>query len=194
MLRTVLIVIALSIVPVLSGCADIPETIARATALRDDAAGARQRVANDLAALESARADLPPDRPAPDLDAAIAGARARLQALDAALAHADLVLQEMAQPTDALTQGVGGIADLLPPPARGPALLGAALLATLLRAHRVRKGAGSIAASIQKALQDPDFRAAFERHADTIRSIQTPTARRIVDETTKPGPMIRSPI
>ena len=194
MLRTVLIVIALSIVPVLSGCADIPQAIAQATALRDDAADARQRVADDLADLESARAGLPPGRPAPDLDAAIAGARAKLHALDAAVAHADLVLQEMAQPTDALTHGVGALADLLPPPVRGPALLGAALLATLLRARQVRKGAGSIAASIQKALQDPDFRAAFDRHAATIRSIQTPTARRIVDEATKPGPMIRSPI
>lgn len=194
MLRTILIVIALSIVPVLSACADIPQTLAQAAALREDASQARAGLAEDLARLEAARADVPPDTPAPDLDAAIALGRAKLQALDAALAHADLVLAEMTQPTDALTHAVGAAGQLLPAPARGPALLGAALLATLFRAHQVRKGAGSIAASIQKALQDPDFRAAFDRHTTTIRSIQTPTARRIVDEVTKPGPMIRSPI
>jgi len=190
-----LVVIAIAIVSVPSGCADIPQTVAAATALREDAARARDRLAGELAGLEQARADLPPDAPsAPDLDAAIGLARARAAALDAAVLHADRVLAEMGRPTDALTQGVGMLTPLLPPPAQGPTLLAAALVATLLRARQVRKGAGSIAASIQNALRDPDFRAAFERHADAIRSIQTPTARRIVDEVTKPGPMLRSPI
>lgn len=191
-----LAVIALSIVTLsLTACADIPGAIAQANALRDQAAQARQHLDTELADLQSARASLPDDAPAVrDLDAAIALAHAKRQALDAALAHADLVLAEMQTPTDALTQGVSALSPLLPPPAQGPVLLGAALIATLFRARQVRKGAGSIVASIQKALGDPDFRAAFERHAATIRSIQTPTARRIVDETTKPGLMLRSPI
>ncbi len=191
-----LAVIALSIVTLsLTACADIHGTIAQATVLRDQAAQARQTLDAELADLQSARDTLPDDAPAVrDLDAAIARAHAKRQTLDAALAHADLVLAEMQAPTDALTQSVSALAPLLPPPAQGPVLLGAALIATLFRARQVRKGAGSIAASIQKALSDPDFRAAFERQAALIRSIQTPTARRIVDETTKPGLMLRSPI
>lgn len=189
-------VIALAVLTLtLGACADIPRTLAQASAWRDEAARARDGVAQDLGALEAARATVPDADPnAPDLYAALALARAKLQTLDAAVAHADLVLGEMANPSDALTQGVDALAPFLPAPARGPALLGAALLATLVRARQLRKGAGSIAASIQKALGDPDFRAAFDRHAATIRSIQTPTARRIVDEVTKPGPMLRSPI
>lgn len=191
-----LAVIALSIVTLsLTACADIPATIAQATALREDAARARDRLGTELADLQSARSDLPDDAPAArDLDALIALAQARRHALDTAVPHADLVLAEMQVPTDALTHGVSALAPLLPPPVQGPALLGAALLATLFRARQVRKGAGSIAASIQKALSDPDFRAAFDRQAALIRSIQTPTARRIIDETTKPGLMLRSPI
>lgn len=190
-----LVVIALSIVLVPSGCADIPSTLADVAALRDDAARARDHIAAELSALEGARADLPAHAPpAPDLDAAIAAARAKVAALDAGVLHADRILAEMAHPTDALTQGVGVLSPLLPPPVQGPVLFGAALAVTLLRARQVRKGAGSIVASIQNALKDPAFRDAFERHADTIRSIQTPTARRIVDEVTKPGLMLRSPI
>lgn len=191
-----LAVIALSIVTLsLTACADIPATIAQAAALREEAVQARDHLAGDLADLQAARSDLPADTPAArDLDALIALAQAKRHTLDAAVAHADLVLTEMQAPTDALTQGVSALAPFLPPPAQGPALLGAALIATLFRARQVRKGAGSIAASIQKALSDPDFRAAFERQAALIRSIQTPTARRIVDESTKPGLMLRSPI
>jgi hypothetical protein len=192
--RIVLAVIALAIVTALSACADIPQTIAHAQTLRDQAAAARADLGARLADLRATRDALPPDAPAPDLDAAIALAQARAAALDAAVRHADLVLAEMTDPSDTLTQGVSALTPFLPAPAQGPALLGAALLATLLRARQVRKGAGSIVASIQHALKDPDFRAAFERHAPTIRGIQTPTARRIVDEVTKPGLMVRSPI
>lgn len=183
-----------AVVVLQSGCADVAQTMAAADAVRHEAAAARDRLAADLAGLERSRDALPPDAPAPDLDAAIAGVRARVAALDAAVLHADRVLAEMAEPADGLTRLVGAAGPWLPDPVRGPALLGAALLATLLRARQVRKGAGSIVASIQNALKDPDFRAAFDRHADAIRSIQTPTARRIVDEVTRPGPMLRSPI
>ncbi len=189
---TVLFVLVAGLV--LSGCADLPETIAQARAWRDHAAASRAQVAADLADLQATRQSLPDDAPhAPDLDAALARARAQLAALDAAVTHADLILAEMTEPTDALTQGAHALGGYLPAPARGPVVLGAALVAALVRAHQVRKGAGSIAASIQKALADPDFRAAFERHAATIRTIQTPTARRIVDETTRPT-LLRSPI
>ncbi len=192
--RPFLLTLIVALAAAITGCADVPATIARAAAWRDDAAGARDRIAQDLHALRAARDAVPDDHPtAPDLDAAISAADARLAALDAALTHADRVLTEMTTPTDGLTRAADALSPILPPPARGPVLLGAALIATLLRARQVRQGAASIAASIEKALDDPDFKAAFRRHADTIRTIQTPTARRIVDQATRPG-LIRSPI
>jgi hypothetical protein len=191
-------VIALAIVTLsLPGCADIPRTIAQAQAWRDDASAARDRLNAEIDALASARPAVPDGSArAAELDAALAVATTRAAALDAAVRHADLILTEMTTPADGLTRGVSALSPFLPAPAQGPALLGAALLATLLRAHQVKKGAGSIVASIEKAMADPDFQAAFDRHAATIRSIQTPTARRIVDEITRSANArpIRSPI
>lgn len=191
-----LAVIALAIVlSTLAACADIPATLSAAESWRDEAAQAHAHATEQLQALEQARADLPPHAPdAPVIDASIAVAQTRLAALDAALRHADLVLAEMRDPADPLTLAVQALSPILPPQAQGPAVLGAALLATIVRARRVRKGADSIAASIQAALKDPEFESLFQKHASTIRSIQTPTARRIVDEATRPGFMIRAPI
>lgn len=179
----------------LGACASLQETIAQAQAIRAQAAEARAHVAEQLAALEAAHGTLPPDAPqTPDLEAAASAARAQLAVLDAAIVHADRVIAEMTAPTDPITQGVGSIATLLPPGTRGPAVLGAALIATLLRARQVRQGAGSIAASIQKAMQDPAFKAAFQAQSATIRSIQTPAAQRIVDQETRQNTPFRSPI
>jgi len=41
---------------------------------------------------------------------------------------------------------------------------------------------------------DPEFKQAFERHATTIRSIQTPAARRIVDQETGVRTRLKLPI
>lgn len=190
-----LAVIALAIVlSALAACADIPATLSAAESWRDEAAQAHAHAAEQLQALEQARAEMPPQAPdTPVIDASIAVAQTRLAALDAALRHADLVLAEMRDPADPLTLAVQALSPILPPQAQGPAVLGAALLATIVRARRVRKGADSIAASIQAALKDPEFQSHFQKHAATIRSIQTPTARRIVDEATRPGFMIRTP-
>ncbi|RMH24805.1 MAG: hypothetical protein D6692_12165 [Planctomycetota bacterium] len=190
--RTFIALLALALLP---ACADIPGTIAQAARWRDEAAAVRDMVTNELDNLEAARAAIPDDAPdAPGLDAAIANARAKRAALDAAVLHADRVLAEMTEPSDSLTVGVGALTPLLPPPAQGPVLLAAALVATLLRARQVRAGADSIVKSIQHARKDPLFQQAFERHADAIRSIQTPAARRIVDGVTTPKPLLRSPI
>ncbi len=192
LVRTLIALVALGLLP---ACADIPGTISEAARWRDDAAAVRDTVTHELDNLEAARASLPDDAPdAPDLDAAIATARAKRAALDAAVLHADRVLAEMTDPTDSLTVGIGALTPLLPPPAQGPVLLGAALVATLLRARQTRAGADSIVKSIQHACKDPLFQQAFERHADAIRSIQTPAARRIVDGVTAPKPLLRSPI
>lgn len=190
-----ILLIAIVAIITLTACGSLRETITQATHLRDQTAAARANVAAQLASLEQTQTSIPPGTPErSEADAAIALANAKLAALDAAVLHADLVLQEMTHPTDSLTQGVGSIAPFLPAPAQGPALLGAALIATLLRAHQVRKGAGSIAASIQKAMGDPAFKQAFEAQANTIRSIQTPAARRIVDQETRPGTGLKLPI
>lgn len=195
-IRSFLFIISLVFVTLtLGACGSLQETIAQATNLRNDASHARDTVATQIESLETTQASLPIDSTAhADAASALAIANAKLAALDAAVLHADRVLAEMTDPQDSLTQGVGAISPFLPAPVQGPALLGAALIATLLRAHQVRKGAGSIAASIQKAMADPDFKQAFERQAGTIRSIQTPAARRIVDQETGSRPGLKMPI
>ncbi|MEM9372378.1 MAG: hypothetical protein AAGA55_01925 [Planctomycetota bacterium] len=185
----------IAVILALTGCGSLEDTIAAATGIRDQAAQARVEVVTQLESMRASRESLEPGSPEhAEATAAITLANARMAALDAAILQADRVIAEITDPSDGLTQGVGTITPFLPAPAQGPALLGAALVATLLRAHQVRKGAGSIAASIRKAMDDPDFKQAFERQAGTIRSIQTPAARRIVDQETGSRPGLRLPI
>lgn len=192
---SVIIAFAFVAFSTLTACGSIQETLAQTSALRDQAKVARTEIATQVNTLESAQSVLPPNAPeSASTSAALAAARAKLASLDAAILHADQVIAEITAPTDSITQGIGALAPFLPPPAQGPALLGAALLATIIRARQVRKGAGSIATSISKAMQDPEFKSVFERHSDTIRSIQTPAARRIVDQETGKAGSLRSPI
>jgi hypothetical protein len=90
---------------------------------------------------------------------------------------------------------VGELAPLLPAPWRAPLLLGAALFVSLARARRLKRGAASIARSIGKAMDaDPALREAMARNAALIRSVQTETASRIIDESDSARRMIRLPI
>ncbi|MEX0876608.1 MAG: hypothetical protein WD114_04030 [Phycisphaerales bacterium] len=173
----------------LGGCADLQGAIARTTAWRADAQGLRDDLGGQLAQLQAHRDSLPPDSPdGPAIDAAIGATHAKLSALDAAIAHADLVLEEAANPSDSLTRLAHGISAWVPAPAQGPLILGAALAATFMRSRQLKAGAASIIRSIDHVMQrDDQFREVFARHADTIRTIQTPAARRLVDATTAPG-------
>lgn len=152
--------------------------------MRDDAQAARDDLraqADRLEALRRAQPDQTPEQA--QLDALIAATRAKIGALDAAVAQAEAVLREASGPTSPLSATARGLGSMLPEPARAPLVLGAALLVTLARARQLKVGAASIAASVSKAMDaDPKLRAAFQRQANTMRSIQTPTAKRIVDE------------
>ena len=90
------------------------------------------------------------------------------------------------QPVDPLKQGLRahGVSSWVPAPIQGPLVLGAALIATLARSRQLKESSKSIVNSIAHVLErDEQFRSIFQSHADTIRSIQTPGARRIVDRT-----------
>lgn len=189
-----LVAIAIAALVTSPGCSDFTADDARA--FRDHAAQVRDDLAARTTELESLRETYPEGAPErADLDAAIDTAGAKTAALDAAIAHLDLVLAEADAPTDGLTIAARDVAPFLPEPVRLPLLLGGALAATLLRARQLKQGAGSIARSLSTAMKgDPELQAAVARHADTLRTIQTPTARRIVDEHTKDAPMIRLPI
>ncbi len=193
--RTVLLVAVL-----LSGALALPACTSwdaeSVRAFRDDAAATSAHLSNRADALQLEHDALPetdPSRPA--ANAAIADLRARADLLDAAVARLDAVLTEASAPSDGLTIAAQGLGSLLPEPARLPLMLAGALAATLARAHQLKKGAGSIARSLETAMRsDPNLKEAFARNADTIRTIQTPAAQRIVDEQTPGKTRVRLPI
>lgn len=165
-------------------------------ALRDDArqAGAAMRERADQ--LESLREAYPSGDPIqPEIDASLAQSWASIEALDAAVLRIDQVLGEVANPSDGLTRTAQELGPFLPEPVRLPLLLGAALGATLLRSGQIKKGAISIAMSIDKAMEgDEALREALARNANTLRSLQTPTARKIVDQAGSRNPLAMMPI
>lgn len=194
MLRKITLLAALVPLAALPACSDFTPEDARA--FRDQAAEVRADLAERTAGLAARRDALPEGSPErAELGAAIDAAAAKAAALDAALARFDLVLDEAEHPSDGLTIAAETVGAYLPGPARLPLALAGALAATLLRARQLKKGAGSIARSLDAAMrEDPDLRAAVTRNANTLRAIQTPAAARIVDEQTKPAAMIRLPI
>jgi hypothetical protein len=167
----------------LGGCTGLGETLEQTTLWRNNADELRAETESSLAELVVHRDNLPPDTPQSRVaDASIARARAKIAALDAAITHADLAIEEAHNPSDGLTQTTQYLLPFLPAPVQAPALLGAALLATLVRSKQLKDGAQSIIQSIQHTLdRDDSFKAAFISNADSIRTIQTPLARRMVD-------------
>jgi phytoene dehydrogenase-like protein len=175
-----------------AGCADLEA----ARAFRADAAGLRDSLNAQAARWEATLDALPAGDPArPAVEAERAQAQAAAALVEAGLARVDEVLAEATQPTDPLTQTVGAASPLLPMSLRGPLLLGAAAVVAGLRAWRLKAGLSSVARGLSAALrEDEEFRACFTRHADTFRSTQTPTAKRVVDELTSTRPMLALPI
>lgn len=175
-----------------AGCADL----GAAQAFRADAAALRDSLDAQAARWQEtldAMASGDPARPAIEAERAQAQAAAAL--VGAGLARVDEVLAEAVQPSDPLTQSVGAASPLLPISLRGPLLLGAAAVVAGLRAWRLKAGLSSVARGLSAALrEDEEFRACFTRHADTFRSTQTPTAKRVVDEVTSAKPILALPI
>jgi len=107
----------------------------------------------------------------------------------------DDTLAEARNPSHPFTQTAQELSPLLPDPVRIPALLGAALAASLFRANQLKRAAGSIAKGIERVKEhDEQFRERFSAAADMLRSVQTATAQRIVDEVTKPAAMLKLPV
>jgi hypothetical protein len=154
---------------------------------RDQAAAVRDRSHADSDAWSRRLASMKADAPArADAEAALARSRAQEAAADAATKQVDLVMNGAAQPQDTLGQTVGAVSPLLPEPIRLPLALGAALIASLVRSAQLKQGMASIATGLNKAMEeDEQFKAGFRRHANTFRSIQTPLAKKVVDQTTR---------
>ncbi|MFG0246992.1 MAG: hypothetical protein ACF8MF_13165 [Phycisphaerales bacterium JB052] len=170
-----------------SGCADIQGAIAQTSAWRDEAVSVRDTLDQQVETLQTQQGNLEPGSPeAIAIETELKLTQAKRAALDAAIAQANQVLDEAQHPSDALTQIAHGISSWVPAPAQGPLVLGAALIATLARSRQLKQSSMSIISSISHVLErDEQFKSIFEQHADTIRSIQTPTARRLVDQTNR---------
>lgn len=170
-----------------TGCADLQGALIKTSAWRDEAVLVQSDLQTQLDVLEQQRQELPIGSPETAyLDAAISRTRAKIHTINAAVVQADLVIQEASNPQSTLTQTVDAISPWIPAPAQGPVLLGAALMATLLRSKNLKNSATSIIQSIEHTMnRDPAFKDIFAQHADTIRTIQTPGARKLIDSTVK---------
>jgi hypothetical protein len=176
--------LALILLPIV-GCADLQGAIAQTSAWRDEANTLRDDLAQQLETLRLQQQQAQPGSAvAEQLETQVRLTQAKHAALDAAIAQADEVLREAQQPTDALTTIAHGVSAWVPAPAQGPLVLGAALIATLARSRQLKQSSTSIIQSIAHVLErDEQFRSLFAQHSDTIRSIQTPAARKLVDQT-----------
>jgi hypothetical protein len=119
----------------------------------------------------------------------------RLDDLDRAIATLDSLLESEQKPESVWSAVSDSAIPLLPEPLRSPAILLGAFAVAVARAAQLKRAAGSIAKGIAKASEkDEEFRSVFQRHADTFRTVQTPAAKRIIDEKVTPGFMMRLPI
>jgi hypothetical protein len=175
------VVLGLVVCGLLCGCVDL----GKVEAFRSDVSRLKQSWAGEAAALERRLSSMPADDPMrPDAEAALARAKAKEAAAEAAVRQVDLVVTRARHPDDPLGQSVGALSPLLPEPVRWPLALGAALVASVVRARQLKDGMASIATGLDRAMaDDPEFAAKFRQHANTFRSIQTRTARRVIDQT-----------
>ncbi len=187
-----LIMTLLTATLVVPGCSGMGEL----ASARDSAVRIRADLAQTIAAAEAHLASLPETDPTRDsLARSLASSIASRDAVDAAIRQIDLLVDEATHPTDSLTLGLQAVGQSLPEPVRAPLLLGGALLVTLMRAGRLKAALVSVAKSIEKAKQtDEAFGERFRANAATIRSVQTPTAQRIIDEATKDTLVLRFPL
>lgn len=169
------------------GCADLQGAIAQTNAWRENAQEIETELQTHLTQLEHQRKTILDSSPSASLiDAAIIQANMKIHALHTAISQADLVIAEAQNPTDSITQIANTISPWIPAPAQGPIVLGAALIATLFRSRNLKNSAASIIQSIEHTMsRDPEFKQIFDRHADTIRTIQTPGARKLIDTTVR---------
>ncbi|MGJ8636990.1 MAG: hypothetical protein ACSHX5_09120 [Phycisphaerales bacterium] len=181
------LIITLTILTLFSGCAPIGQSIEQLTGIRDQATQIESDLDSQLDELTLMRESIPDGSDQADaLDALIAQINAKLAVVQASILHADQVIESATNPSDPLTIAADAVSPYVPAPIQAPLVLGAALIATMLRSRSLTTGTRSIVESINHALKrDESFQAAFSANADTIRTIQTPAARKLVDKWTK---------
>lgn len=201
--------VCFALVSMLGGCGLMGGLAGEFGAVRDEAARARDEIAADRIAIEQAATRLPPGSADKDQlerlaetrlrqEAAFARAVERLEAAHQAAQRAALsgaAGEPGGDPAGTLEDGAALLAPLVPPGAQLPLVLGAGFVASLWRAARLKRSAASIAEGLEKAMAgDDSLREGMKRNAATLRSVQTPTARRIVDEVQRVRPMMRLPV
>ncbi|MDI1288490.1 MAG: hypothetical protein PSX37_00885 [bacterium] len=177
------------LLPGCSGLGDLAPARSSAVRVRDD-------LSTTIRAAEDLLASLPEgDLRREAIERDLASTRASREAVNAAIQQIDLLVSEVTSPTDSLTLGLKAVGESLPEPVRAPLLLGGALIVMSMRAGRLKAALVSVAKSIEKAKQaDEAFDERFRAHAASIRSVQTPTAQRIIDEATKDTLVLRFPL
>ncbi len=176
----------------LTGCIDQAQLVA----LRDQAQSVRTELQAEVTRLDqdAAEPSLSDQIRLASADAATQ-LRARLTDLDAGIAGLNQIITSERNPELLWGTVTDSMVPLLPEPLRSPMLLLGALGLAIARAAQLKRAAGSIAKGIAKASEkDDEFRSVFTRNADTFRAVQTPAAKRIVDEKTRTGFMMRLPI
>lgn len=181
---SIIVLTLVTVLFVLAGCADLGGAIAQASAWREKALLAQDSLDEQIVELQAQHAGLDPSSPqSQQIAGDIQLAQAQRAALETAIAQANRVLYEAQNPSDSLTHIAHSVSSWVPAPAQGPIVLGAALIATLARSRQLKQSTMSIVQSIAHVIErDEQFRALFESHADTIRTIQTPGARQLVDK------------
>jgi len=193
----------------LSGCLDL----APAHAARSDALALRthldQRLDDNAALVATLESRGTPPTTPELLEArrALASDQARRDQIDALIQHLDELMALAQSDTTAATGTLPGtlpgtiipdptsiLSQTLPEPLRSPILLGSAALIALMRAAQLKRALASVTRAIDAAMkQDPEFKDKFLQHAHTFRTMQTATARRVIDELKRP-PVIRIPV
>jgi hypothetical protein len=188
------------------GCVDwsqVDGARARAQAVSERVSRERALVSARVAEMERespGSAELPGLRALSErLEAQEQTVRGMVAELDAAVARAREAGREVGRDggeDEATRRVVGAVTPWIPEPARTPAALGLALVLSLARAAQLKRAALSIARSVETAGQiDPELRARLKAGATTLRSVQTRTARRLVDEAQGRGrSLVRIPV
>jgi len=185
-MRNLMVLVFIFVTLVMSGCAGIGQSVEQLGLMRDQAMVIQNDLQNQLDELALMRESIPDDSvQGNSIDALISQVNAKLTIVEAAIIHADQVIQGVTNPSDPLTIAADAVSPWAPAPIQAPLVLGAALLATIMRSRSLSTGTRSIVESINYVLKkDDSFRAAFAANADTIRTIQTPSAQRIVNKWT----------
>lgn len=168
------------------GCAPVGQSIEQLSSIRDQASNIQTDLETRIDELKLMRESIPDGSDQQQgIDALIAQVSAKLAVVQAAILHADQVIEGATSPSDPLTIAADAVSPWVPAPIQAPLVLGAALLASVLRSRSLNTNTRSIIESINHVMnKDESFKAAFAANADTIRTIQTPAARKIVNKWT----------